>query len=128
MTYPFLSEEWIQALEALRDEAPPTPGSAETLINMIVVGGPDGDVAAHLANGRLDRGLVEGAPTTVTVPYAVARTLIIDGDPSVAIRALMSGELTVVGNPASLLALQGQFGPPGAEYATFYRKVRAFTS
>ena len=128
MTYPFLSEPWIQALEAIRDEAPAPPAGAEgAVVNLIVVGGPDGDVHAHAQGGQLDRGLIDDAPTTVTVPYDVAKKLLVEADPSAALKAVMSGELTIQGNPANLLAMQAQLTVPTPEMMEFHRKVRAFT-
>ena len=129
MTYPFLSEQWIQALEAIRDQAPEPPaGTAAAVVNLIVVGGPDGDVQAHAKAGQLDRGLVDDAPTTVTVPYEVAKKLLIDGDPSAALKAVMSGELTIQGDAANLLSMQAQLSVPTPEMIEFHKKVRAFTA
>ena len=69
MAYPFLSDAWFDAVEALRDRAPAAPEEvADIAVNMVVTGGPDGDRSLHFAEGRFDRGLVEGAPTTVTLP------------------------------------------------------------
>ena len=74
MSYPFLSDAWFDAVESLRDKAPAAPEEvADVAVNMVVTGGPDGDRALHFAGGRFDRGLVDGAPTTVTLPHRVAR-------------------------------------------------------
>ena len=92
MAYPFLSDAWFDAVEALRDKAPSAPEEvADIAVNMVVTGGPDGDRTLHFAEGRFDRGLVEGAPTTVTVPHRVARSMLVDLDPEAAITAFMNG-------------------------------------
>src|ERR671925_429110 len=107
MAYPFLSDAWFDAVEGLRDKAPATPEEiADIAVNMVVIGGPDGDRTLHFAEGRFDRGLVEGAPTTVTVPHRVARSMLVDVDPEVAITAFMTGEIQVEGDISRLLALQ----------------------
>jgi hypothetical protein len=68
MSYPFLSDPWFDAVESLRDKAPTAPEEvADIAVNMVVTGGPNGDRALHFAAGRFDRGMVDGAPTTVTV-------------------------------------------------------------
>src|ERR671930_1402519 len=96
MAYPFLSDAWFDAVEALRDEAPAAPEEiADIALNMVVTGGPDGDRMLHFAQGRFDRGLVEGAPTTVTVPHRVARSMLVDLDPNAAITAFMNGEIRI---------------------------------
>lgn len=128
MRYPFLSERWIAALEGLRRQAPEPPPEAKGFtVDLRIVGGPDGDVGAHVRDGRLDLGLID-APTTVTVTYQVARSLIVDGDPNQLMMAVMAGDITVAGeqlNPAVLLAAFSRVTP---EYMAFHRKVQALTS
>lgn len=129
MRYPFLSERWIAALEKLRQQAPePPPEVKGFTVNLRIVGGPDGEVGAHFRDGRLDLGLLAGAPTTVTVTYQVARSLIVDGDPNLIMMAVMAGDITVTGeqlNPAVLLAAFSRVTP---EHVAFHRKVQALTS
>lgn len=106
VAYRFLSDEWFDAVEALRDRAPTAPEEvADIAVNMVVTGGPDGDRALHFAEGRFDRGLVEGAPTTVTVPHRVARSMLVDLDPEVAINAFFTGEIRVEGDITRLIEL-----------------------
>ena len=67
------------AIEALRDEAPEPPAVMKDLVlNLTVVGGPDGDRDMHLNSGQFERGHAEGAPTKLTVPYDVAKDLFIE--------------------------------------------------
>lgn len=132
MAYPFLSEAWFDAVEALRDKAPAAPEEiAHIAVNMVVTGGPDGDRTLHFAEGRFDRGLVDGAPTTVTLSHRVARSMLVDLDPEVAITAFMTGEIRVEGDVSRLLALQ-QYGAgamltPTAEHLAFIGDVRELT-
>jgi hypothetical protein len=131
MTHPFLSDAWFDAVEALRDKAPAPPEQvADIAVNMVVTGGPDGDRALHFAEGRFDRGLVDGAPTTVTVPHRVARSMLVDLDPEVAITAFMTGEIRVEGDITRLMDLQQSAGAmlsPTPEQLAFVGELRALT-
>ena len=129
--YRFLSDEWFDAVEALRDKAPAAPEDvADLAVNMVVTGGPDGERALHFAAGRFDRGLVDGAPTTVTVPHRVARSLIVHLDPAAAVTAFMTGEIRVEGDLARLMELQQSVGAtlaPTVEQLAFIGELRALT-
>ncbi|MDQ1493448.1 MAG: hypothetical protein QOJ23_5962 [Actinomycetota bacterium] len=131
MSYPFLSDAWFDAVESLRDKAPAAPEEvADLAVNMVVIGGPDGDRTLHFAEGRFDRGLVDGAPTTVTVPHRVARAMLVDLDPEVAITAFMTGEIRVEGDFTKLMELQQSGGAmlaPTPEQLAFIGELRALT-
>jgi hypothetical protein len=131
MAYPFLSDQWFDAVEALRDKAPAAPEEiADIAVNMVVTGGPDGDRELHFAEGRFDRGLVEGAPTTVTVPHGVARSMLVDLNPEAAITAFMTGEIKVEGDISRLMALQQSAGAmlaPTPDQLAFIGELRELT-
>jgi hypothetical protein len=131
MSYPFLSDAWFDAVETLRDKAPTAPEEvADVAVNMVVTGGPDGDRALHFAEGRFDRGLVDGAPTTVTMPHRVARSMLVDLDPEVAITAFMTGEIRVEGDLTRLMELQQSAGAmltPTIEQLAFIGQLRELT-
>ena len=132
MTHPFLSEAWFDAVEALRDKAPTPPEEvANIAVNMVVTGGPDGDRTLHFAEGRFDRGLVDGAPTTVMVPHRVARSMLVDPDPEVAIEAFMNGEIRVEGDISRLIELQPSAGAmlaPTPDQLAFVQQLRELTA
>ena len=131
MSYPFLSDAWFDAVETLRDKAPTAPEEvADVAVNMVVTGGPDGDRALHFAEGRFDRGLVDGAPTTVTMPHRVARSMLVDLDPEVAITAFVTGEIRVEGDLTRLMELQQSAGAmltPTTEQLAFIGQLRELT-
>lgn len=128
MSYQFLSPEWITAVESLRSELPPPPAEAVGVcVNLVVTGGPDGDVDAHLLDGQLEVGLEDGAPTTVKIPFPFAKRLMVDGDPAAALQAVMSGELKIEGNVMNLLRLQEMFSTRTDELTAFHQKVRDLT-
>ena len=63
MASSFLSDDWFEAVEGLRDEAPEPPTAMKDLkLNIVVAGGPDGDREIHMAAGQFERGLIEAPP------------------------------------------------------------------
>ena len=128
MAHTFLSDPWIDAIEALRDEAPEPPAVMKDLVlNLTVVGGPDGDRDMHLSSGQFERGHADGAPTKLTVPYNVAKDLFIEGNPQAAMQAFMSGQIKVEGDMSKVMAMQAA-GTPSPEQAAFQEKIKALTA
>ena len=129
--HPFLSDAWFDAVEALRDKAPVAPEDVAGLaVNMVVTGGPEGDRALHFADGRFDRGLAPGAPTTVTVPYRVARAMLVDLDPQAALEAFLKGEIRVEGDLTKMFEIQQSAGmlTPTAQHLAFVQRLRELTA
>ena len=128
MSHVFLSDDWFEAVEGLRDEAPePAPAMKDLKLNIIVAGGPDGDREIHMAGGQFERGLVEGAPTKLTVPYDVAKAMFIEGNQQAAMQAFMSGQIKVEGDMTKLMAMQAG-GAPTAEQQAFQAKITELTA
>ena len=128
MASTFLSDEWFEAVEALRDEAPEPPAAIKDLkLNIVVAGGPDGDREIHMTAGQFERGLVEDAPTKLTVPYEVAKAMFIDGNQQAGMQAFMSGQIKVEGDMTKLMAMQAG-GPPTEEQQAFQAKIREMTA
>lgn len=126
MPHPFLSSSWFDEVEKLRAEAPETTGAAADLtINIVVTGGPDGDVEVHVKGGQFDKGLVDGAPTKLTVPYSVAKAIFIEGNQQAGMQAFMSGQIKVEGDMTKLMAMQG--GAPTPEQQAFQQKLKDIT-
>jgi len=130
MPYPFLSDDWFTAAKAIREEAGDIgpPGGDEIKLNVTVVEGPMGDTQVHLANGVFDRGHVENAPTTATVPYDVARQVFIDGNPQAAMQAFMSGQLRIEGDISKIMAVQGAAMSPTPEQLQMQQRLREITA
>jgi SCP-2 sterol transfer family protein len=123
----FLSDEWLDAVEQLRSEAPEPPAALKDLmINVTVSDAPSGNVDAHIHGGQFERGHVDGAPTKVTVPYDVAKSLFIDADPQAAMQAFMAGKIKVEGDMTKLMAMQGA-GAPSPEAAAFQKRIQELT-
>jgi putative sterol carrier protein len=127
MPHTFLSDDWFDAVEGLRDEVPePAAAIKDLKLNIVVAGGPDGDREIHMAGGQFERGLAEGAPTKLTVPYEVAKAMFIEGNQQAGMQAFMSGQIKVEGDMSKLMAMQAG-GAPTAEQQAFQAKVKALT-
>ncbi len=96
MAHEFLSDDWIAAIEALRDEAPePAAVVKDVVINIVVTDTPFGEREMRLEEGRLEQGLADGAPTTMTMPHDVAEQLFITQDQQAVTQAFMGGKIKV---------------------------------
>jgi len=128
MAYEFLSDEWMDAIEALRAEAPEPPAATKDLVlNLVVTDTPFGEREAHMAGGQFERGLHDSAPTKLTVPYEVAKSVFIAGDQQAAMQAFMSGKIKVEGDMSKLMAMQAG-GAPTPEQAAFQEKIKDLTA
>jgi hypothetical protein len=128
MPHVFLSDDWFDAVEDLRDEMPEPPAALKDLvINIVVAGGPDGDREIHMTGGRFERGLAEGAPTKLTVPFDVAKAMFIDGNQQAGMQAFMSGQIKVEGDMSRLMAMQAAGGPTPEQIA-LQEKLKALTA
>lgn len=114
MTFPFLSEEWLAEANRLRAEAGTSP-SAEGLsvrMNLVVTDVPfgEGRIAASLDTSagevELSHGHLDDPDLTVTVDYATAKMILVEGNPQAGIQAFMTGQVLIVGDITKLLALQ----------------------
>lgn len=129
MAHDFLSDDWLDAVEALRDEAPEIDGpAADLVINIIVTETPfDEDREAHLDGGNFERGHADGAKTTISVPYDVAKQLFIEQNQQAAMQAFMSGKIKVQGDMSAMMAMQAGGGPT-PEQEAFSAKIQSLTN
>jgi hypothetical protein len=127
----FLSDPWFEEVQKIRAELgdPPAPaGMADLQLNIVVSGGPDGDREIHLSGGQFERGLVDGAPTKLTVPFDVAKSMFIEGNQQAAMQAFMSGQIKVEGDMSKLMAMQAGAGAPSAEAQALQERIKAVTT
>src|ERR1700752_317041 len=113
-SYPFLSDEWLDAARKIREEyegkTPPIAHSVR--MNLVVTAGPfsDEDILAHMdtSSGEmvLDTGPLETQDLKVTVDYDTAKAILIDGNPQAGMQAFMAGKVRVEGDMGKLLSLQ----------------------
>ena len=126
MSHVFLSDPWLDEVKKLSDEAGVSGMPPGVQLNLVVTGGPDGDRELHVAEGTFGKGLLDGAPTKLTVPYEVAKAMFVKGDQAAAMQAFMSGQIKVEGDMTKLMAMQAQ--PPSADADALQAKVRAITA
>jgi hypothetical protein len=128
MGHPFLSDSWFDEATKLADEiSPPVPDVLKDLvINFRIQNGPGGDVEARMAAGRLHKGFGDAAPTTVNVPFDVARKMMVENDQNAAMQAFMSGQIQVEGDMSRIMAMQAA-GPPSAESQQLSERIRQMT-
>ncbi len=102
----FLSPAWIAEVKKLRKaHAGKRAGGGSTMqVNYVVTGAPfcQGDLMVHADatadDVAIEAGHVATAPATLTLPYAIAKALLFEGDPMAAMRAFAAGELQVDGS------------------------------
>ena len=122
----FLSDEWWTEVQKLVDEAgADAQGASDITLNIVVTGGPGGDKELHSQGGNFGQGLIDGAPTKLTVPYEVAKKVFIEQDQQAGMQAFMQGQIKVEGDMSKLMAMQTQ--QPSAGQAELMKKVAALT-
>ncbi len=113
-THPFLSDEWIEAAKAIREEY---SGAATAVphvmkMNLVVTEVPfgSGSIDAHMdtTEGELqmDTGHLEGEDLTVTLDYATAKAIFVEGNPQAGMQAFMAGKIKVQGDMTKMMAMQ----------------------
>ena len=126
MSHTFLSDDWFTEAHKLREEAGDLGGDPTLQINLVVTGGPEGDKELHMANGEFGQGLVDGAPTKLTVPFDVAKATFIEGNQQAAMQAFMSGQVKVEGDMTKIMAMQAQ--APSQAAQAFQAKIKEITA
>ncbi len=77
----------------------------------------------------LDTGHVENHDLKVTVDYATAKAILIEGNPQAGMQAFMAGKVKVEGDMGKLMALTITPGPGAGDSAgEFAERLRAITS
>lgn len=122
MAHEFLSEEWIQAAGALREQASDVePVVAHQLkINLVVTDSPleASEFPAHVdtTSGHvvIDRGHLPEADLEIRVDYQTAKSILVDKDSQVALNSFMEGRIVITGDMTKLMALQATPADPRA--------------
>jgi hypothetical protein len=118
--YPFLSDEWFEAVREIIDgrdvELPP---HAELTMNLLVTDTPFGtDRELHVgaSNGKADwgTGFAADADLTLTTDYVTARDIFISGNPQAGMQAFLEGKVKLQGDLTKLMAAQVAGTGPGA--------------
>jgi len=120
--YQFLSDEWLEEAKKIRNEiggdagAPPHSVRMNQVITEVPFG--DGSIDAHMDTSsgemEMDLGHLENPELTVTLDYATAKALLVDGNPQAGMQAFMAGKIKVEGDMTKLMALQQAPADPAA--------------
>jgi len=129
----FLSNKWIRAARAIYAGcAEPTAPAASVRANLVVEGVPfgEGTVLAHLDTSAgfidIDLGHLAGPELTVHLDYALAKSVLLDGDIQTGLEAFLAGRVRVEGDVTRLLALQQT--QPSPRQLELAEEIRAITS
>lgn len=133
--YDFLSDEWMEAASAIREQvgAPASPPAHKVRMNLVITEAPFNDGAeinAHMDTSegemKMDLGHLEGPDLTVTVDYATAKAIFIEQNPQAGMQAFMAGKVKVQGDMTKLMAMQqGTPDPAAQEVAEKLKEITA---
>ena len=134
-TYPFLSDEWIEAAKAIRDEyrGKVRPMAHSMKMNQIITDVPfgTGTIESHMDTSsgeiQLEFGHLESPDLTVTMDYATAKAIIVEGNPAAGMQAFMAGKIRVQGDMSKLMAMQGSSSEPDPMAAEAAARIQAIT-
>src|SRR3984893_126964 len=131
--YPFLSDEWLveakKIREEFRDRTGPVPHTVK--MNQVITEVPfgSGTIDAHMDTSggdvQLDLGHIEGADLKVTLDYATAKAILVDGNPQAGMQAFMAGKIKVEGDMTKLMAMQAQ--APDETAAEIAKRIQEVT-
>lgn len=130
----FLSPSWIDETRKLRvefaDKVNP-PAAPPVRLNLIVDEVPfeSSRLDAHLDTSsgepEIELGHLDSPNATVSVDYATAKNIFVDGNMSAAIEGLQLGRIKVQGDMMRLMALAGLNADPGS--IELARRIRDIT-
>jgi putative sterol carrier protein len=133
--YPFLSDEWLAEARDIRHELkgePPVPGHAIKM-NQVVTDVPfgTGTINTHLDTSsgemELELGHLDDADVKVTLDYATAKAILVEGNPQVGMQAFMAGRIKVEGDMAKLMLLQAVAMAPDMAAVQVARRIQEMT-
>ena len=121
--YPFLSDEWMDEAKKIREEyrGKTQPVAHKVKMNQVITDVPfgSGTVDAHMdtSSGEMEMelGHIEGADVKVTLDYATAKAIFVDGNPQAGMQAFMAGKIKVQGDMTKLMAMQQTSPDPKAQ-------------
>ncbi len=133
MAYEFLSDEWIAEARKIRAEFKDlaAPVTNPVRINLVITEVPDGgQMDAHVDTSAsepdIERGHLVDPDLTVTLDYATAKALLVEGNGQAAMTAFMAGKVRVDGDMSKLMAMQGT--APLGETEELAARIRAITA
>ena len=131
--YPFLSPQWVEAAKTIREDyRGKIPATAHVMrLNQVITEVPfgDGTINAHVdtTTGELEMelGHLEGPDLQVTLDYATAKAIFVEGNPQAGMQAFMAGKIKVEGDVTKLMAMQAT--PPDASTLELAGRIKEIT-
>jgi hypothetical protein len=132
-TYPFLSDDWLLAARAIREEyrGKLPPIAHQVRMNQVITDVPfgEGTIQAHMDSSsgemELELGHLPEAEVTITVDYATAKAIFVEQNPQAGMQAFMSGKIKVEGDMTKLMTMQASgVDPLAGEVAA---RIKAIT-
>ena len=135
MPHEFLSDDWMEAVKAIRDkyadQAPPVPYKIR--MNQVISGAPFADGAdVHIymdtSDGTmtLDKGELEDPEVTVSTDWDTARKIFVDQDQAAGMQAFMSGKIKVQGDMTKLMMMNAV--PPDEVAKSVAAEIKEMTA
>ena len=132
--FPFLSDDWVAEARRIREEVGEGAATVphQMRMNLVVTEVPfgEGTIDAHMdtSDGRLklETGHIDPVDLKVTLDYATAKAILVEGNPQVGMQAFMAGKVKVEGDMAKLMMLQG--APPDATAQEVAKRLREITA
>ncbi|MEB3766150.1 SCP2 sterol-binding domain-containing protein [Acinetobacter sp. MD2] len=119
----FLSEDWFSTVEQLSAQAGDlnlSPALQNLAVNF-VVSDAGKNTEMSLIGGKLQKGLVENAKTTLNMDAETLRKVFLEFDLTAAMQAFMTGKIKVQGDMSQLMALQT--AKPSTEQKSLYKQI-----
>jgi hypothetical protein len=126
MPHEFLSDEWLAEARQIGEESGATAVPPDVSLNIVITEAPHGERQIHFDSGSFATGLLEGAPTKLTLPFGVAKQIFIDGNQQAAMQAFMAGQIKVEGDMTKVMSLQSQ--PVTPERTELQKKLKEITA
>lgn len=133
-THHFLTDGWIVAARALRDEyddrIPPSP--IDVKVNVVVTDSPhhDGEIHGKIDSSAgeilIDKGHLDDPELTLTVDYETALAAFVTRDPQAVMQAFLGGKILLEGDASKLMLLQAQ--APTDDAIEMYERLDAITA
>jgi hypothetical protein len=79
-----------------------------------------------MAAGDFKQGLLDDAPTKLTVPFPVAKAIFVNGDQQAGMQAFMSGQIKIEGDMSVMMQMQAA-GPPSPQAQTLQQRIKEVT-
>jgi putative sterol carrier protein len=132
--HPFLSDEWMVEAKKIREEyrGKTQPAAHSVRMNQVITDVPfgEGTINAHMdtSSGEMetDIGHLDNAEVTVTLDYATAKAIFVDGNPQAGMQAFMAGKIKVQGDMTKLMAMQQTSPDPVA--AEIQSRIKEITA